>query len=177
MEKENMYLSLSYIYFQPLPDVVSTAKSSEAAAASAKKKPTLSGSSSSSSGGSSGSSGSSSGSSSSSGSEDEAATASKRDRVEPTRRGDLNDSASEKAPGNEPVSTTEVTASNKIEDRIQEQDSKRARTDRSPSASPDRLQPPTAASVKAPEKKSNEPGADIDLFAKPKGIFTLIFFS
>merc|ERR1711956_75957 len=94
---------------QPLPDVVSTAKSSEAqAAASAKpKKSSLSGSSSSSSGSGSGSS------SSSSGSEDEAepkvtteATSTKdsaeekakRDRVEPMQAGDLNDSASKVLP-------------------------------------------------------------------------------
>merc|ERR1711956_11756 len=77
------------------------------------KKSSLSGSSSSSSGSGSGSSSSGSGSSSSSGSEDEAdpkvtteATSikdsaeekAKRDRVEPTRGGDLNDSASKVLP-------------------------------------------------------------------------------
>ena len=196
-------------HFQPLPDVVSTAKSSEAAAASAKKKSSLSGSSSSSSGSGSGSSSSGSGSSSSS-SEDEASEAPapkdlkadpkdpkqspKRDHVEPAGRGDLNDSASSEqgktAEGIKPGTTPEkVEPPEEPQGGEQPEEGGELGADRSPSASPDRLQPPpTPPSAKdintTPEKKIEPPktpvgagSSDIDLFAKPKGILNFLIVS
>jgi hypothetical protein len=112
---------------------------------------------------------------------DSAAEKAKSDRVEPTRGGDLNDSASKVLPpekelkpgtpkGVDPEEQGGVGAEEPL---------------RSPSASPDRLQPPptppTAKEFKSPEKetKTFEPpktpvgagsSGDLDLFAKPKGI-------
>ena len=116
---------------------------------------------------------------------DSAEEKAKRDRVEPTRGGDLNDSASKVLP-----SAKELKPGTPKGVEPEEQCGEGAEEPlRSPSASPDRLQPPstppTAKEFKSPEKekKTFEPpktpvgagsSGDLDLFAKPKGIFLAI---
>ena len=130
---------------------------------------------------------------------DSAEEKAKRDRVEPTRGGDLNDSASKVLPsekelkpgtpkGVDPEEQGGVGAEEPLRSPSASPD--RLQPLRSPSASPDRLQPPptppTAKEFKSPEKekKTFEPpktpvgagsSGDLDLFAKPKGNFLAIF--
>ena len=106
--------------------------------------------------------------------------------MEPARGGDLNDSASKVLP-----SAKELKPGTPKGVEPEEQGGEGAEEPlRSPSASPDRLQPPptppTAKEFKSPEKekKTFEPpktpvgagsSGDLDLFAKPKGISLTIF--